>query len=102
MGEFGSEYNYPTKKAPSSKPLLGGQNVGPQGDSGMDAVFVVSQPNNILIPSDFDGGNPVYTNAVSEFEIWKGNTLLATKSSLDGWTSQVITENNVTVVYHAI
>ena len=97
MGEFGSDKNFPIKKSPSSKPLLGGANVGPDGAAGIDAVFVASQANNILIPSDFDGGNPVLTNAITEFEIWRGNTLLATKSSLDGWTSQVIATNGVSI-----
>lgn len=97
MGEFGSGYNYPKLRSPSSKPLLGGANVGPDGADGTDAVFVASQANNILVPSDFDGGNPVLTNAITEFEIWRGNTLLATKSSLDGWTSQVIATNGVSI-----
>ena len=97
MGEFGSDKNFPIKKSPSSKPLLGGANVGPDGAAGIDAVFVASQANNILIPSDFDGGNPVLTNAITEFEIWRGNTLLANKSSLDGWTSQVIATNGVSI-----
>lgn len=97
MGEFGSEQNYPKLRGPSSKPLLGGANVGPDGADGADAVFVASQANNILVPSDFDGGNPVLTNAITEFEIWQGNTLLATKSSLDGWTSQVIATNGVSI-----
>lgn len=97
MGEFGSEKNYPKLRGPSSKPLLGGENVGPDGADGTDAVFVVAQANNILVPSDFDGGNPVLTNAITEFEIWQGNTLLATKSSLDGWTSQVVGTNGVSI-----
>lgn len=97
MTEFGPEYNYPTLKGASSKPLLGGENVGPPGDTGANAVFVASQANNLLIPTDEDGLNPVYTNAITEFEIWQGNTLIATKAALNGWTSSVITETDCTI-----
>jgi len=97
MGEFGDEYKYPTKKEPSSKPLLGGQNVGPDGDAGENATFAVAFTNNILIPTDSDGTNPVYTDAITEFETWEGNVMLASKSSLDGWTSVLHSSSNVTV-----
>ena len=97
MGEFGDDYKYPVKKEPSSKPLLGGQNVGPDGADGENAIFAVAFTNNILIPTDSDGTNPVYTDAITEFEVWEGNTMLAKKSALDGWTSVLYSETNVTV-----
>jgi len=97
MGEFGDDYKYPTKKEPSSKPLLGGQNVGPDGDAGENATFVVAFTDNILIPTDSDGTNPVYADAVTSFEAWEGNVMLAKKSALDGWTSALHSTTAVTV-----
>ncbi len=97
MGEFGDDYQYPKQANPSSKALLGGQNVGPDGADGDNAIFAVAFTNNILIPTDSDGSNPVYADAVTEFETWEGNVMLASKSALDGWTSALHSSSNVTI-----
>lgn len=54
-------------------------------------VGILISPNNILIPTDADGLNPVYTNAFSDLQITLGATL-----DTSNWAFAVQTQTNVT------
>ena len=50
-------------------------------------------PNSVLVPTDNDGSNPVYTNAVSTMVV-----VLGTVDDTSNWTFSLTTQTNVTAV----
>lgn len=59
-------------------------------------LWVVASPNNINIPTDDNGGNPVFTNASSFISIYQGWTDITSS-----WTFVVNSETNVTAAIGA-
>ena len=85
-----SDKDFPAQSPDSSKPIL--QATTLKGDQGDPGISIVPSYNALLIPCDFDDGNPDFTLAEVEFRLFEGKTEVGSQGTPNGWVISIISQ----------